>query len=170
MDLNLQIIISLMFVIIPQFLLCFYLIHKYGKVLTNDMGAKVGENFNIELLNNSDIIKSISIENLRKSKILLCFVSTDCPSCNEVIKYMNENLVDEFNKIYFVIEGQKNKVEDWYLNNKYTFHATYIEEDILLEELKINRFPFAFCLNESVVINKGPLFKEIIPNYISSVT
>lgn len=169
MDIKLQAIIALGYIIISLMLLCFYLIHKYGKVLGYDMGPKIGQTFPMDKFNHSNIINSKDVEQLNKAKTLLCFVSMECPSCKEVLNYISENYTEKFQNCCVVVEGNKEEVEEWYIDNNYKFYANYIQEDILFNDLKINRFPYAFSLEYSKVVKKGPIFKEIIDDYISLI-
>lgn len=168
MDIKLQAVIGMSYIVIPQMLLC-YLINKYGRVLGYDMGPKLGEVFLIDRFITSSILNSKDIGTLRESKKLLFFVSMTCPSCKEILSYVNDKLVDKFDDICIIVHGDKEEIEKWYIDNNYKFSVNYIQKDILINEMKINRFPYIFVLENLVVTKKGPLFLEWINDYVDTI-
>jgi len=166
MDTKLQQLIALAYIIIPQMILCGYLIHKYGKIKGYDMGTKIGGVFQLDKINYSFLTNSMEIDRLKTSNIVLCFVSMNCPSCEKALKELSEKYKDYSENLCIVVEGEKGEVEEWYKNKNLNFHVNFINKDVLLYDLKINRFPFVFVLDNSVVINKGPLFIENFDEYI----
>jgi len=169
MDIRLQAVLGMSYIVIPQMILCIYLINRYGRVLGYDMGPKLGEVFILDKFLTSNVINSKSISELREYKKLLFFVSMTCPSCKEILNHVNENFEDHFDNICVIVSGNRTDVEKWYVDNKYKFSVNYIEEDILTEEIKIYRFPYSFVLEHSMVIKKGPLFLPWIEDYIAKV-
>lgn len=168
MIINIQYILALVYILITLMLLCLYLI-RYGRIMGFDMGTKIGDMFIFDKFKMSEFTKSKKIDELKKSRLLLCFVSTKCPSCEEALKIINEEYIKNMENIYIIAHGNKSEVEMWYSKNNYNFYAGYIEKEVLFNDLKINRFPYSFSIEYSVVKNKGPLFKHLINNYISQI-
>ena len=75
MGLHLQIIIALIYIIITQMMLNYYLINKYGKILSYDMGPKIGEIFLVDKFGMSELLNSSDTSQFKNAKALLCFIS-----------------------------------------------------------------------------------------------
>lgn len=63
--------------------------------------------------------------------------------------------------------GNEAEIKEWYQKNGYQFSINYVEDNVLFKELKINRFPFIFCLENSIVVKKGPFVKEMYEGYLA---
>ncbi|WP_303863513.1 hypothetical protein [Alkalibaculum bacchi] len=166
MDINISIIVILLFIITTQFILNIYIIKK-NNIMGYDMGPKIGEVFPMEFINDSKILNSYEIKKIAEGKKHMCFVSIGCESCESVLEYLKKNHKEDHENIALIVEGNKEEAEEWYKKNNYDFYSFYIDMKNMTQELKINRFPFIFILEDGTVKSKGPLFEEYIENYLT---
>ncbi len=162
MNIYIQTIIALIFIIATQFLLDYYLLKKYHKNLDPVMGPEIGEPFQFDKIKASDLLNSTDTTELENSMALLCFVSPNCSSCHDFLMFLNDTYQENHKKLCVIAMGDLSNLGNWYKDNQYIFNVYYAEQNIVLNEFKINMFPYYVLLKYSIVTQKGPFYKELL--------
>ena len=147
-------------------MLNYYLINKYGKILSYDMGPKIGEIFLVDKFGMSELLNSSDTSQFKNAKALLCFISLKCPACKDILTYLNDRYNDNHKYISVIAMGNRSDVEKWYKENNYKFNTYYAEQEVILNDLQIRKFPYSFELEYSKVKKKGPIYKEMLDYHI----
>ncbi|HDX9647838.1 hypothetical protein CN936_19260 [Bacillus cereus] len=167
MDINHQIIISLLIIITIQTALHIITILKlkWGQVVQG--GLEIGDKIpNVDFNNVDGDIKGI-YDNVLGNKNTLVFLDLDCKECNKVFSSLDVFNISYLSEIKLVlIKTEKNF--KYMSNSVYKDRALFIDEDIIINQFNIDVFPFAMRVDESGKVEENShITKENLINYIT---
>lgn len=108
----------------------------------------------------ANLINENSIMLSNVSGVIL-FVREGCISCQTLMKEI-DYLDYRSTQLYPLVVGEKNSAENFYKEHTDWKHVGYIEDEFVIDNLKIISFPFYMYLENGIVKEKGfPLIEKI---------
>lgn len=164
MDFYMQIILSLLFIIITHFIICFYLIKTYNKMKGINIGPKIGE---LLYENDFKIIRKFEGEHKFENSILV-FISIGCRTCIEILEQVNREK-DRYKEIKFISVYREEEQFKYTKEMEESVLLYRIEEKDIITKYGVTQFPYYIKLNENKVIDKGFINQGVLTYLVKEV-
>lgn len=168
MSINIQIEIVLFIVIIILVSLLFYSIKYIREIKGIDVGIPEGQiipNVDVNQLNGvKDSFHNFLVNN---TSMLICMVSPTCPSCNDILEFLNSLSTDVQSRIILVSNTPIDKIKDWIKNVNSPLNTLILDEEDAYKKMRLTKAPFGILVkSDGEVIKKGSINKFIIGKWL----
>jgi len=151
---------------LAQLLLIFLLARFIGQFLNNIRsirgiqlgGFEVGDE--VPLFREYDIHQNkVSLRDLLQSKkVLLLFISSQCPTCKEIVPHLNK-VVQTFD-VHLVLINTDNTHDDRAITSQLTDNVFYIRSPYISESYFVNKVPYAMIVSQEGKLESQILVKD----------
>ncbi|HDR7002941.1 MULTISPECIES: hypothetical protein [Bacillus] len=166
MDVNEQILVTLLLILVVQCLMHIAVIMKLKSKKKLKIGPRIGENIkNLSYEKNNQAIKNL-YDDIKETKNIFIFLDLNCKECNKLFYALDAIKKEYLNNVRLILIEEDYNLES-IEKNEYKNQIRFMKEETIMNELEINAFPFLIQVNnEGELQDKNYIGKSNLMQYI----